>query len=241
MKRWFLLLLMVSAWGIARADTAYTALHLSKPKIDGEAKLVEVKGDGGQPQPGKWTVLIADPAARGGVREIIVSKGAIVSERTPLHGVSEISVLPPINLALLNVDSDGVFDAANREAVREKVGFDSVDYELKANNTTGSPYWAVTLYDNKGDRVGIMQVSAQNGALILPLQLDPDAHPQKSTHNGGSHHTGGFIGKMDNMATTTAKKISDGTLRAVGDVQEFLTGDRTIGPKDKNEKEDGGD
>jgi hypothetical protein len=33
---------------------------------------------------------------------------------------------------------------------------------------------------------------------------------------------------------STAKKVQDGTLRTVGNVQEFMVGERTVGPKDED-------
>jgi hypothetical protein len=42
---------------------------------------------------------------------------------------------------------------------------------------------------------------------------------------------GGLVGKVVDLTESTAKKVQDTTLRTVGDVQEFLIGERTVGPK----------
>ena len=38
------------------------------------------------------------------------------------------------------------------------------------------------------------------------------------------------MGKVSDIATGTAEKTQDTTLRIIGNVQEFLIGERTIGP-----------
>jgi hypothetical protein len=42
---------------------------------------------------------------------------------------------------------------------------------------------------------------------------------------------GGLIGKIGDFTQSTARKVGDTTLRTIGTVQEFLVGERTIGPK----------
>ena len=47
-----------------------------------------------------------------------------------------------------------------------------------------------------------------------------------------SQKVGGLIGKIGDFTESTARKVGETTLRTVGTVQEFLVGERTIGPKD---------
>ena len=77
------LLLPLAASG---RETAYQALRTvgaerSQALLN---SVIEVKGRNGAPQPTAWTILLNDPMARGGVREIEVSKGHIIAERTPV-------------------------------------------------------------------------------------------------------------------------------------------------------------
>ncbi|HEY5792240.1 MAG TPA: hypothetical protein VIS74_03015, partial [Chthoniobacterales bacterium] len=85
-----LLLLVISVLPLRAADTAYEALSVVRNKLtaDGLKNVIEVKGERGADQPPAWTILMNDSSARGGIRELVVSKGAVVSERTPLGGFS---------------------------------------------------------------------------------------------------------------------------------------------------------
>ena len=70
-----------------------------------DARLVEIKGEKGDPFPNEWSMLLADPTARGGVREIGISNGLITAERTPLRGFTEVANSPVIDSSKLLVDA----------------------------------------------------------------------------------------------------------------------------------------
>jgi len=79
-----LFLLAVSVRG--EENTAYTALRLIG-NLRGEETLKQVlavSGESGNPQPGMWTIVLDDPAARGGVRELQIVSNQVASERTPV-------------------------------------------------------------------------------------------------------------------------------------------------------------
>ena len=137
---------------------------------DGSASLITITGERGAPQPQEWKVIFGDSAARGGIREIVTSGDVIVSQRTPLKGNTGVGSEPAIALTRLNLDSDGAFEIANKEAIAKKIGFSWVDYTLRANAVGGAPMWILRLYDSMGIRVGVIQISAENGSLIMPLE-----------------------------------------------------------------------
>ena len=100
----------------AEENTAYNALRLIG-NLRGEETLKQVlavSGESGNPQPGMWTIVLDDPAARGGVRELQVVSGQIASERTPVS--SELAGGKTIDLNQLNLDSDGAYQVAEEEA-----------------------------------------------------------------------------------------------------------------------------
>ncbi len=172
----FLIFLLAVATG-ASAETAYQALQVIKA-AKGDAvldQLIEARGESGAPQPQAWTIVMIDSSARGGVREFVIADGAIRSERTPVRGYSGQAGLPPINFSRLNLDSDGAFSVAEKEALDEKVGFNTVDYTLRTDISSGSPQWVVRLFDYMGAPVGTLEVSAENGKLVKGLQIDADA------------------------------------------------------------------
>jgi len=240
--------LALAGSSFAAPATAYAALQTIK-QARGDAilkQLVEVRGETGQPQPQSWTILMNDPAAKGGVREFVITGGQIASERTPLHGASA-GGRPPLDFARLNLDSDGAFKVANTQATSAKVGFHTVDYTLRTNVDTGAPLWVLHLFDYMGAPVGKIEVSAETGKVASALQLDADARDQQeaaaaNTDNEGepsTHFKGGVFGFVERTSKkigTTAKDVGVSvgqtvkktTLNVAGTVQEVLTGERTI-------------
>lgn len=185
--------------------------------------IVELAGTRGEPFPEEWTILLADPTARGGVREVIVSNGAITGERTPLRGHAAVAAMPAIDLAKVTMDADSLFHAVQAEAVAARVGFHWIDYRLAANPGTFIPEWTATLYDHLGIPVGRTSFSALGGGVLKPLALSAKSQPKRKK-------VGGLVGRISDSAGTAAKKVKNSTLRTVGDVQEFLVGERTVGP-----------
>jgi hypothetical protein len=230
-------MLAVSAW--ADGGTAYLAVKAAQKGADPTAELVEVIGERGEPQPQEWKVILRDPAARGGIREVVASGDVVVSQRTPLRGYSELSGQSSIALPRLNLDSDRAFEIANKQAIAKKVGFSWVDYTLRANATGGSPMWILRLYNNMGSQVGVVQISAENGLVISPLEPGPPP-PTESTEQFSDTRTGrtvgGFLGRVGGTVGGVANGVKNTTLRTVGTVQEFFTGERTIGPKNEDDE-----
>ncbi len=220
----------------ADAGSAYTSLRAAQKAVGSDAALLEMTGDRGEPGPSDWKVIFRDPSARGGIREVIASGHEIVSQRTPLRGYGDVGTQQPIALNRLNLDSGGAFDVANKQAVARQVPFNWVDYSLRANNVTGAPMWVLRLYNNLGAQVGVLQVSAEDGSVIMPLEVVSQPRNGSTTQESvATKKIGGLIGTVGNAAERVGTTVKDGTLRAVGTVQEVLTGERTIGPKDDEE------
>ena len=233
---WGASILAVSAW--AEGGTAYLAVKAAQKGTDSSADLVEVVGERGEPQPQEWKVILRDPGARGGIREVVASGDVVVSQRTPLRGYSDLSAQPAITLTRLNLDSDRAFEIANKQAVAKKVGFSWVDYTLRANAAGGSPTWILRLYSGMGSQVGVIQISAENGSVLAPLEpgLPPPTEPtERFTDSQPGRTVGGFVGRVGGTLGGIANGVKNTTLRTVGSVQEFFTGERTIGPREENE------
>jgi len=230
-------LLAVSAW--ADGGTAYLALKAAQKGADGSASLIAVTGERGAPQPQEWKVVFSDPAARGGIREIVTSGDVIVSQRTPLKGYTGVGSEPAIALTRVNLDSDGAFEIANKQAIAKKIGFSWVDYTLRANAVGGAPMWILRLYDSMGIRVGVIQISAENGSLIMPLEASeppPAESAEQFSDTSPGKEIEGVIDRVGGTVEGVANAVKDTTLRTVGTVQEFFTGERTIGPKDEDDQ-----
>jgi hypothetical protein len=169
MKHWLfapMVAVALSPGFVSAQDTAYKALR-AIGKQRGEKALnqvVAISGQSGRPQPVDWRISLDDPTARGGVREFDIVSGQISAERTPAHPSQ--TRVRPIDLTKLNLDSDGAFHLAEQEASRNQVGFDSINYQLAADNATGQPVWTLEVFDYEQRPVGTVKVAASNGTLV---------------------------------------------------------------------------
>ncbi|MFZ4482932.1 MAG: hypothetical protein ACOYOL_03005 [Chthoniobacterales bacterium] len=205
-------------------------------RLQGEARLgslVEMRGVGGDPQPVQWLLLFKDASARGGIRELTVTKKGITSERTPLQAPATSGVMAAAGLKL---DSTGAFDAANKEAAKIKLGFSSINYQLV--NRSGAPIWVLQLFDHSGSEVGVIDLSAQHGAIVTPLgqttRIVPVSSSAGSTprpaassnsYGEGWVEGGGLVGHVGRWSeqawddtTKTAERVGD----SVGETAEKI-------------------
>ena len=226
-----ILLLCTSSAFAGNAGSAILALRaVADQPYAASATIVELKGERADPMPAEWQILLADPSARAGVREVSVANGAITSERTPLKGFQNVSEMPGIEIADVSVDSSSLFQSVQQHANDARVAFHWLDYTLRIAAATSGAVWTIRLYDEMGAIVGTMGVAAQGGAIVQSIQM-PDGSPVKASQG---KKVGGLFGKIGDFTESTARKVGDTTLRTVGTVQEFLVGERTIGPKDEN-------
>ena len=198
--------------------------------------LVEMRAVDAGPQPEQWILSFKDDAARGGVREFVVSDKGVVSERAPVMAQA-IAVPGVMPAAGLSVDSTGAFSAANNEAAKVKLGFHSLNYRLQ--NKNGEPVWNVQLYDVGGQEVGMIEISAKSGAIVTPLrrpavpvaEATPSAPVNTAPETAGDGSLserwvegGGLVGHMSRWGERTWESTSD-TAQKVGDsIGAFFTG-----------------
>lgn len=139
--------------------TAYTALRAIQKSLGDKSleRIVEVTGREGVPQPYVWHVILREPE---GLREVQVVGGKVSSQRsTPTKAPS--SGGGPLRLQELNLDSSGAFDAADAQARKVRLRFDSVSYNLRI--VEGRPEWVLELFDQGGGSLGRMRLAANNG------------------------------------------------------------------------------
>jgi len=205
------------------SETAYQALR-TVGKERSQAFLnsvVEVKGRNGAPQPITWSILLNDPLARGGVREIEVAKGHIVSERTPVKVYGGQGDAIVLNYPKLNLDSEGAFAIAEAEARVAKIGFFGADYLLRCDDNGGAPIWILQLLDKNQHSLGSVTIAADTGAVITKTFGG-------QTTKGSWAAGGGLKGHLSRFGDAMGR-----TFRKVGgNVEEFMTGERTIDKDD---------
>jgi len=207
-------------WVAFGRDTAYQALRTigSERSQALLQNVIEVKGRDGTPQPLVWTILINDPLARGGVREIEVSKGHVASERTPIKTYSGQGEGIALNFQKLNLDSQGAFAVAETEARNAKIGFFCVDYNLQCKDVGSAPIWVVQLLDDQQHSVGSVSIAADTGAIVSSTFVS--VVETKSEWAAG----GGLNGRVKRFGDSVGRSMK----HAGGAMEEFFTGERTI-------------
>jgi hypothetical protein len=158
----FALVPMLSPLAALAGDTAYDALRAVGAKFgtESQTRLLEITGRSGRPQPSLWSVQIEDPSGRGGQLQVNVQRGAVVGQTRPPGGGPS----GRLNLAQIQLDSDGAFAIANAEAIRCEISFDRLNYSLKLES--GFPVWRVELLDGPTTLVGSLKISADTGNII---------------------------------------------------------------------------
>jgi hypothetical protein len=160
------LLLSASAVFAQTNPTAYDALRVVGNQVNRDFvnRVVSVTGVDGNPQPSTWRILIDDPNARGGIREIEVTDGRISSNRVSSRNVAGTSQGATINPARLNLDSSGAYEVASRTADSSHVPFALVSYTLRTNER-GDATWIVTLQNQNRRPVGTIYIGANKGTV----------------------------------------------------------------------------
>lgn len=154
---------------LADPQTAYQVLRaLGAERGDDALKhVIEVEGQDGVPQPVVWRVVLDDPAARGGVRELDITGGKVVAEHTPIRAYAGSSAGALIDFHKLNLDSSGAFSVVEKEAQKARVGFDSVDYTLRTGDgPQANPVWVIHMMDTAHHSVGTVSVAADSGLVV---------------------------------------------------------------------------
>lgn len=242
------LLLCAPAGSFAR-ETAYQALRAlgSDRGHDVLNHVINVQGRGGAPQPGAWKVVLDDPAARGGVRELEVADGKVRSERTPLNPGPAAGEI--MDFKKLNLDSEGAFTILEKEAQKAHVGFDGVDFELRSGAAGRSPVWVLQLLDAARRPIGTMQIAADTGAIVrsdlfgrkgnervvedVPVeQAPPERADDRVARDDEADSTDDGRPRL-----RVGHRINKAIHQAGAELEEFFTGKRTIDRKYRDEEE----
>ena len=188
-----LLLFMTSALAQERA-TAYEALRVVGAQLGRDTlhHIVSIVGVEGDPQPETWKIILEDPASRGGVRQVEVANGRIVSDRTELRSVAGSTEGATINTARLNLDSTGAFAVASHTAERSKTRFATVSYTLRTNER-GEPIWITTLLNRSSHPVGTIYIGANRGTVTRTEGMFAGASMNEIETDRDEQNEGGII------------------------------------------------
>lgn len=195
-----LLLLILTAWSGASAAPAPASAREAIRVLGRDRgaavtqNILHVFGERGMDQPAVWRVVARD--GRGAVREYFISGGAIVSEGVVpperAYGISP-AVIP---LSRISVDSRAAFAKAEAAASAAKVGFDSVNYQLRCLELSSNAAWFITYLDERGQRLGEIAIGASTGNVIratwfkTPQPPPPPAPPPPAAGSGAPEPEG---------------------------------------------------
>jgi hypothetical protein len=208
--------------------TAYEALRVVGNRLNRDFvnHVISVAGVAGDPQPETWKILLDDPRARGGVREVEVKNGRIDSERTPVRSVTGSSEGATINTARLNLDSSGAYAVASHTAEKSHTDFATVSYTLRTDER-GDPVWIVTL-QNKSRPVGTIYIGANRGnvtrtegmfagASMQEVETDRDARRDTEERGGIIDETKARIRRTFRRAQDEARDMFERVRRSFDD------------------------
>jgi hypothetical protein len=167
MSKLFAALLLIATPAIAQERaTAYEALRVVGRQLNRDYMnhVISVTGVDGVPQPETWKILVDDPRARGGVREVEVKNGRVISERTPMRSVVGTTEGATINTSRLNLDSSGAYAVASRTADQSNAHFARVSYTLRTDERN-EPIWIITLQNESSRPVGTIYIGANKGIV----------------------------------------------------------------------------
>lgn len=174
MKILVFLLVTAAALGSGRAQaTAYQALqYYTDLKGDGGLNNVfVVRGEGGGPQPAEWILFRGRSNGAFFQATGIKATGLVLTGTAPRGDVGIAPHARPINFSVINLDSNGAYRIAKREARKEDFKFGRIDYELKMNHIGGVPAWNLRLFNEDKFYLGELTLSAATGEVLHPLKL----------------------------------------------------------------------
>ena len=198
MWRSFAALLLLVTPALAQENaTAYEALRVVGRQFGRGAlnHIVSITGVRGEPQPEKWKIILENPGARGGVREVEIADGRIASDRTPGRSVTGSTEGATLDTARLNLDSSGAYALASHTADKSNTRFKTADYTLRTDER-GEPIWIVTLLNKSSRPVGTIYIGATRGVVTRTEGMFAGATMEDVENDYDREDEGGIIGSV---------------------------------------------
>lgn len=149
------------------ADENPSALNALQflPKEDIKS-LARIEARDGTPVPGRWYFLVHDPSAASGLKEYVVSAGELVASRGISQFAENLTEADVIGNRPLRIDSDVLAELANDYAAANNVAIDRINYQLLRNRAEIHPMWRLNCFDEGGQQLGTLVVSAARGKVV---------------------------------------------------------------------------
>lgn len=181
MRKWVLLLLAGLLIGTAIGQqqqsvplSGKNALNILGQKFGADhfQWIVEMRAFNGVPQPKEWSVVVYDPASIYLLNEYWVGDGRAVNEGPYDKLYPDKAPIGYIDFAKLKLDSVAAFTVAEGEARKARVGFDSLNYVLRAREYSNEPVWILALVDAEQRLVGKVHVSGVTGSVLRTIWIN---------------------------------------------------------------------
>ncbi len=192
-----------------REQSAFAALKLI-PASEGR-RLARVFAFGAAPYPERWHFLVHAPEAATGLREYVVEGDEVAEPSDVSQYAQSLTKEDVIGRKAVKIDSDRIFETANRYALANGVQVASMNYTLHREGDAGLPVWRVDCLDADGSRAGSLVMTAGRGRVLShegfaieppsstrekkvksndKEKLETEAQPQVAV-NGNAEETGG--------------------------------------------------
>ena len=155
--------------------TAMEALRRTSERFgsDVTSLLIEMTGPDGQTQPNSWEIIAVDLSTPHLARTYAVYPRAVVDKGINREFYPDRIPTGFIATGKLAVGSYDAFVALDKAAGDAKIGFDSIQYRLRAREGTNEPVWTMTALDIDGFAVGIVDVSGTTGKSLAHGMVTP--------------------------------------------------------------------
>jgi len=229
----FLLAVTLTLSTVCHADdqsppSAFLAMRAAINALppDNAARIIEVTGQLGEPDPTTWEITFFDPDARADLRIVTVRNGIVTSQKQPSRGFTGSGAPTAIDPAKLNVDSTAAFTVAERRA---GTPFSYLNYRLHPGGESQPPRWSVELFNRQKDLVATLTIAADDGSLLHASHPVTDSTTAATTTTADSDSdSDSFFTRAGRTLNRTGHDIQRGFLHVGGELQEFFTGNRTI-------------
>jgi hypothetical protein len=162
-----IILVLLCACGGARLRAAETALSALKvlPK-EAAANVVAIHAFEGKPLPERWHIMTYDEAAENGVHEYVVADGEIIASRSVSQFAEELKADDVVGGEAVKFDADKAAKLAEKYTQANKVKAAFYNYELKRDGPRAAPLWHIGCFDENGESLGTVVVSASKGTVV---------------------------------------------------------------------------
>jgi hypothetical protein len=156
--------------------------------------IVAMRAWDGVHQPANWEIMLR---SNNGVLRYLIGDEQILTSDSQAGA----NLGGAMDVRKLKLDSTQAFSVADRAARAVQLGFDAVDYEMRAMPNSSVPMWRLTLKDALGQKLGRVDVNGQTG-VTLSNSLNKNIYDGVPGERGGDYgEYGDYSGGADDYGS----------------------------------------